>query len=161
MKQKKVSKKVGSPTIVNRRASRDFAISETLECGIELQGSEVKSIRNGSVSIAEGWIKADENPIELTLYGVHISEYPPAPEHLQHDPNRSRKLLAHKREIKKLAEETRPKGWSLIPLKMYFVRGRVKILVGLGQGKSQVDKREKLAKKDDQRQIERELRRKR
>ena len=150
--------KAGSPTIENRRARREFTISETLECGIQLQGSEVKSIRNGSVSLAEGWARATESPLELTLYGIHIAEYPPSPEHLQHEPTRSRRLLAHKREIKKLTEQTRSKGWALIPLKMYFVRGRVKILLGLGQGRTKSDKRNAITERDDKKQIERELR---
>lgn len=149
------------PTIENRRARHDYFIADTLECGLKLTGTEVKSVRAGQVSLAEGYVRAAENPPGLTLHGVHIAEYPPAGEARQHDPNRTRRLLAHKREILKLASETRSKGTTLVPLKLYFARGKAKLLIGVGTGKKKADKRQDLAKQEAQRQIDRAMTRKR
>ena len=108
-------------TIENRRARRDYFIEDTLECGIRLTGTEIKSVRIGQVSLAEGYVRATETPPRLTLHGAHIAEYPPAGEHRQHQPVRVRALLAHRREIRKLAARTRainsgdacrPGGWA-------------------------------------------------
>jgi SsrA-binding protein len=153
----KTDRKRREPTIENRRARRDYFIDETLECGIRLAGTEVKSVREGRVSLGEGYVRAADSPIALTLHGVHIAEYPPAGEHRQHDPGRVRQLLAHRREIRKLAARTRSKGVTLVPLKMYFVRGRVKILIGLARGKRHRDKRDELARKQAQRDIDRAM----
>ncbi|MHC4416553.1 MAG: SsrA-binding protein SmpB [Planctomycetota bacterium] len=136
------------PTIENRRARHEYFIEETLECGIKLTGTEVKSVRSGRVSLAEGYVRAIDSPRPaLTLHGVHIAEYPPAREQHQHDPVGTRTLLAQRREIRKLAARTREKGLTLVPLKMYFVRGRAKLLIGLGRGKRRHDKRQDLAKR--------------
>lgn len=151
------TKTAGQPTIVNRRARHDYVISDTLECGIRLLGTEVKSVRAGKVSLQEGYVRAAENPPELSLHSVHIAEYPPAGPAQQHDPTRTRRLLAHKREIRKLAMATREKGVTLLPLKMYFDRGRLKVLIGLGRGKRKADKRDVLEKKQAQREIERAM----
>ena len=147
------------PVIENRRAHHAYAISETLECGMKLTGTEIKSVRAGQVSIGEGYVRAEEQPLSLRLHSVHIAEYPPAGSHRQHDPIRTRVLLAHKREIRKLAIATRSKGVSIVPLKLYFVNGRAKMLIGLGQGKKQRDKRQELKAKDAKREIERALKR--
>jgi len=146
-----------APTIENRRARHDYVIDETLECGISLRGTEVKSIRDGQASLAEGYVRATESPLSLELHGVHIAEYPPAGEHGQHAPTRVRPLLAHRRQIRKLATQTREKGFTLVPLKMYFVDGRVKLLIGLGRGKRRADKREDLTKREAQREIDRAM----
>lgn len=161
MASKSRQRKSNQPAIENRRARRDYVIEETLECGIRLTGTEVKSIRAGQVSLAEGYVRAVEDPPTLTLHGAHIAEYPPAGEHRQHDPGRARMLLAHRREIRKLAEKTRSKGNTIVPLKMYFVNGRVKLQVGLGHGKRKQDKREDLVKRQAERDIQRAMSRKR
>lgn len=152
--------KSNEPTIENRRARHRFSVVETLECGIKTTGTEIKSIRAGRVSLAEGFARATERPLALTLYGVHIAEYPPAGPQQQHDPIRPRVLLAHKREIRKLADKTREKGLTLVPLKMYFVRGRAKLLLGLARGKRQADKRQDIATREAKRDMERAMTRK-
>ena len=149
------------PVIENRRARHDYAIEETLECGIELLGTEVKSVRHGQASLAEGWVLAQDEPARLSLQNVHIAEYPPAGVHRQHEPIRPWRLLAHKREIRRLAVEARSRGAALIPLKMYFLRGKVKVLVGLAFGRKKVDKRQAIAAKEAKRDIERETSRRR
>ena len=154
---KKPKQAVNEPTIENRRARYDYVIHETLECGIKLTGTEVKSVRAGQVSLAEGYVRASENPLSLKLHSVHIAEYPPAGEHRQHAPTRTRTLLAQKREIRKLVDKTREKGTTLVPLKIYFLRGRAKLLVGLGTGKGHVDKRQDIAKRDAKREIDRAM----
>ena len=149
------------PKIENRRARYDFFIEDTLECGIKLTGTEIKSVRNGRVSLAEGYVRATQSPPALALHGVHIAEYPPAGKQLQHDPTRVRTLLAHRREIRKLADKTSQKGFTIVPLKMYLVRGRAKLLIGLGQGKRRHDKRHALAKRQAEREIKRAMSRSR
>ncbi|MCE2881492.1 MAG: SsrA-binding protein SmpB [Planctomycetaceae bacterium] len=149
------------PVIENRKARHDFAISDTLECGIELVGTEVKSLRLGQASLAEGWIKAEIKPAELTLLNVTIAEYPPAGATRQHVPNRPRRLLAHAREIVKFGTEAKAKGATLVPLKIYWVKGRAKLLLGIGTGKKQHDKREDIAKRQDKRDIDRAMSRRR
>ena len=149
------------PVIENRRARHDYAIEETLECGIELLGTEVKSVRHGQASLAEGWVLAEDEPPKLSLQNVHIAEYPPAGVHRQHEPIRPLRLLAHEREIRRLAVEARSRCAALIPLKMYFLRGKVKVLVGLAFGRKKVDKRQAIAAKEAKRDIERETSRRR
>ncbi|MCH8164157.1 MAG: SsrA-binding protein SmpB [Planctomycetes bacterium] len=157
----KTKRTPNKPTIENRRARFDFFIDDTLECGIKLTGTEIKSVRNGRVSLAEGYVRATQSPPALALHGVHIAEYPPAGKQLQHDPTRVRTLLAHRREIRKLADKTRQKGFTIVPLKMYLVRGRAKLLIGLGQGKRRHDKRHALAKRQAEREIKRAMSRSR
>ena len=113
------------------------------------------------MSLAEGWVRVEEEPPALTLHGVHIAEYPPAGEHRQHAPTRVRQLLAHKREIVKFARQVSSKGATLVPLKIYFVRGRAKLLIGVGLGKRKGDKRGDIAKRDAQRAIDQALSRRR
>ena len=124
-------KKTSNPDAVvieNRRARHDYLIGETLECGLRLLGTEVKSIRTGKASLAEGWVRAVADPPSLVLQGVHIPEYPPAGPHRQHDPVRARTLLAHKREILKFARAQDGNNSTLVPLKIYFVDGRAKLV---------------------------------
>lgn len=147
------------PVIENRQARHDYAIEETLECGMELLGTEVKSVRAGKVSLAEGYVSAREEPPELLLHSVHIAEYPPAGKAVQHEPVRVRRLLAHKKEIRKLAVQMKRKGLTLVPLKVYFKNGRAKLLIGLGTGRKAVDKRHAIAKREMQRDIERAVNR--
>ncbi len=146
-----------NPVIENRRARHDYHVEDTLEVGIVLQGTEVKSLRKGQASLSEGWIRASERPISLSLHGVHIAEYQDASPAHQHEPTRSRILLAHKREIKKLATFINSQGRTLIPLKIYFSSNRAKVLIGLCSGKRRSDKRQDLAKKTAQREMERAL----
>ncbi len=150
-----------APEIENRRARHDYAIEDTLECGMELLGTEVKSIRDGKISLAEGFVMARADPPALELHGVHIDEYPPAGRDRQHEPRRVRRLLAHRREIARLATEVKAKGVSLVPLKVYFAKGRAKLLVGVGKGRKKGDKREAIAEREMRRDIEREMGRRR
>lgn len=161
MASRKPEKRPNEPVIENRKARHDYVIGDTLECGMRLTGTEIKSVRDAQVSLAEGWVKVTAQPPALTLHGVHIAEYPPAGAHRQHEPVRVRTLLAHKREIRKLADQTGGKGATLVPLKIFFVRGKAKLLIGLGTGKRKADKRQDLAKRDAQRDIDRALSRRR
>ena len=140
----------------NRRARHDYLVLDTLECGIVLTGSEVKSLRNGNISMEEahGRVKGDE----VWLMGCDIQEYSFAHQ-LNHLPKRPRKLLLHRREIRKFAAQAFEKNLTLVPLKMYFTRGRAKVLMGICRGKKTYDKRESLKKKDMQRDMDRALRR--
>ncbi|MCH2133625.1 MAG: SsrA-binding protein SmpB [Phycisphaerales bacterium] len=154
-KKSKSSGSSNEPVIQNRKARFEYTISDTLECGMKLTGTEVKSIRDGQISLGEGYVHASADPPMLVLHGVHIAEYPPAGAATQHVPTRSRLLLAHKREIRKLALKTRERGMTIVPLKVYFVQGRIKLLVGLGTGKRKYDKRQAIKARDAQRDIER------
>lgn len=148
------------PTIENRRARHDYAILDTLETGIVLRGSEAKSVRDGKVSLAEGFVRPQANPPALLLYGVDIAEYAPggpAGSPGQHKPKRARTLLAHKREILKLARQVDEKGMTIVPLKLYFKNGFAKLLIGVAKGKAQHDKRQSIAKRETDRDIQRAL----
>lgn len=135
---------------VNRRARHDYEILDELECGIILHGSEVKSIRDGQVSLEESFAHIKDE--EVWLQGCHIGEYPQA-NVMNHIPRRHRKLLLHRKEIRKFAESARQKGLTLVPLSMYFVRGNVKVKLGVGRGRKLHDKRDKLKKDDAQREM--------
>ncbi len=150
------TKQSSEAKIENRKARYQYHIQDTLECGIKLIGTEVRSVRNGQVSLAEGYIRATEVPPTLTLHGVHIAEYAPAGPR-QHNPTRVRTLLAHRREIRKLADKTREKGVTILPLKMYFLHGRAKLLIGIARGKRRADKRDDLAKRQAKRDIDRAM----
>ena len=150
-------KKHNSPVIENRRARHEYHIEDTLEVGIVLQGSEVKSLRNGQASLAEGWIRASQNPLRLSLHSVHIAEYQNASTGHQHNPIRTRELLAHKREIRSLVQFSQ--GNTLVPLKIYFLHNKAKVLVGFARGKHKSDKRQDLAKKAAEREMDRAMKR--
>jgi SsrA-binding protein len=147
------------PTIENRRARHDYTISETLEVGVMLHGTEVKSVRDGRVSLAEGFVRVEERPPALFLHNVRIDEYGPAGPR-NHAMTRTRKLLAHKQEILKLARQVDQKGMTLVPLKLYFKNGFAKLLIGLGKGRSRHDKRQAIAEKEHKRDISRAISRK-
>jgi SsrA-binding protein len=142
-----------SPRISNRRALHDYFISAKLECGIALVGSEVKSLREGKAQLQDAYAHIESG--QLYLYGAHIDPYEKAALAYNHDPRRPRKLLAHRREIKKLEGETAVKGTTLIPLAIYFKNGRAKVEIGVARGKQQHDKRDAIRKKE----MDRELRR--
>lgn len=157
---KRESDSANSPRIVNRRASHDYHILEKLETGIVLTGTEVKSIRAGQVSLAQGYAAVDERDGSLVLYGVDIAPYQHAAPEQNHDPKRPRRLLAHKRQIARLAAMTRQRGTTLVPLAMYFVRGKCKVELGLAVGKRKYDRRQDLKERQAQRDIQRGLTRK-
>jgi SsrA-binding protein len=143
----------------NRKARHNFDIIDTLECGIVLVGSEVKSLRAGKISLEEAYGRLREN--EVWLIGCDIAEYAQATA-WQHEPKRPRKLLLHQREVRKFARQAHEKGLTLVPLKVYFnERGIAKVLLGLCRGRKLHDKREKLRKEDQQRDIQRVIRRNR
>lgn len=146
--------------IVNRRATHDYHILEKLECGIMLTGSEVKSARNGQVSLAEGFARVEPDG-GLYLYNVDIAPYAQASSVNSHEPKRRRKLLAHKRQIESLLGETSSKGKTIVPLAMYFVRGKAKVEVGVATGKQHYDKRQDVRTREAKREIDRGMTRKR
>ena len=144
---------MASETIAqNRKAFHDYHIEETIEAGIVLTGSEIKSIRQGKMNLRDSYAKPSDG--ELWLIGAHIARYDAA-SYQNHDPHRDRKLLLHHEQIAELASKARVKGFSIVPLKMYFKRGRAKLELGLGRGKKLYDKREA----EKERSIQQELRR--
>jgi SsrA-binding protein len=140
----------------NRRARHEYEVLDTLECGIVLVGSEVKSLRTGRMSLEEGYGRVKGN--EVWLVGCDIPEYLQANQ-FNHQPKRHRKLLMHRREIEKFANRAYEKGLTLVPLKMYFKDGRAKVLMGICRGKKLFDKRESMKKADVQRDLARAQRR--
>jgi SsrA-binding protein len=139
----------------NRKARHDYFIEETYETGIVLKGTEVKSIRGGRINLKDGYAKVENS--EIFLYNVHISPYEQG-NIFNTDPMRVRKLLLHKREIRKLIGYVQQKGYSLIPLKAYLKNGKVKIELAVARGKAQYDKRETIARRDADRKIQKEMR---
>lgn len=139
----------------NRKARHEYDIIDTLECGIALVGSEVKSLRVGRMSLDEAYGRVDGR--EVWLIGCDIPEYEKANQ-LNHQPKRPRKLLLHRREIARFAGQAFEKGLTLVPLKMYFKEGRVKLLLGIGRGRKLHDKRQKLKADSARRDIEVALR---
>ncbi len=135
----------------NRRARHDYEIIDTLECGIVLVGSEVKSLRSGKISLEEAYGRVEHG--EVWLLGCDIPEYEKA-NRLNHVPKRPRKLLLHQREIRKFAGHAFEKGLTLVPLKMYFKGGRAKVLLGVGRGRQLHDKRQQLKAKSAKRDME-------
>jgi SsrA-binding protein len=143
-----------SPRINNRKALHDYHIDAKIECGIALRGSEVKSLRDGTAQLHEAFARIEDG--ELWLYGLHIDPYKQAAAMFNHEPTRSRKLLVHKRELKRLTEATREKGTTLVPLAIYFnERGIAKVEVAVARGKQHHDKRASIKKKE----MDRDLRR--
>lgn len=142
------------PVCENRKARHDYFIHETYEAGLALQGTEVKSLRAGRGNLKDSY--ADIKNGEIFLRNMHISPYEQG-NIFNHDPLRSRKLLMHKKEIVKLFGQTREKGFTLVPLKIYFKRGKAKLELALASGKHSYDKRQDLKAKADRREIERSL----
>ena len=145
---------MGQTITVNRAARHEYFVLETYEAGIELYGTEIKSIRNGSVNLKESW--ADIQNGEVFINGMHISPYEKG-NIFNKDPFRVRKLLLHKKEINKLAGRIKPDGLTLIPLSLYFKKQYVKVELGLCKGKKLYDKRETIAKRDAKRDIDRAM----
>ena len=138
----------------NKKAYHDFFIDETYECGIPLHGTEVKSMRMGKCSIKEAFVRIEDG--EVFVYGMHISPYEKG-NIFNKDPLRVKKLLLHKYEINKLLGKIKEKGYTLVPLQVYFKDGKVKVEIGLARGKKLYDKREAIAKKDQRREAEKEF----
>jgi SsrA-binding protein len=147
------------PLASNRKAHRDYVILETLECGIELKGSEVKSVRAGKINLNDSFARIENN--QLVLYNTHISPYEQA-SYLNVDPLRPRRLLLHKKEISKLAGATTQRGFTLVPLKVYFnARGFAKLELALCKGKKLYDRREDIKRREADLAIRRAMRRRR
>jgi SsrA-binding protein len=139
----------------NRRARHDYQILDTWEAGIVLTGSEVKSLRNGKANISDAYGIVKEG--EVHLLNLHISPYEQA-SYFNHEPTRTRKLLLHRREIRKLIGAVERQGLTLVPLELYFKRGKVKVVIALGRGKKLYDKRADEKKRDDERDMQRAVR---
>jgi SsrA-binding protein len=139
----------------NRRAYHDYAFDEEFECGIELAGSEVKSLRGGHLSFADSYARVRDG--ELWLVGLRISPYSEA-SIFNHEPDRVRRLLVHKQEIKRLARRLDERGFTLVPTRLYFKGGLVKVRLGLGKGKREFDKRQDIKRRDQHREAQREIR---
>ncbi len=148
--KKKTQKLIGR----NKQAGRLYEFIETLEAGLVLTGSEVKSLREGRVSFSDGYVRFSNG--EAWLVGVHIAPYENAG-YAQHDPERDRKLLLHAREIQVLEAKVAQKGLTVVPVKMYFSRGKVKLQIALGKGKHVRDRRDELKRKDIERDTARQL----
>ena len=134
----------------NRKARFEYFILETFEAGISLQGSEIKSIRDGQMSLGEAYVKVEDGK-EAWLLGAHIAPYDPASRY-NHNPTRPRRLLLNKREIRNIWNDVRLKGVTVIPLRVYLTHGLAKVEIGLAKGKKLYDKRETIAKRDFQRE---------
>ena len=137
-----------------KKAYHDFFIDETYECGIALHSTEVKSMRMGKCSIKEAFVRIEDG--EVFVYGMHVSPYEKG-NIFNKDPLRVKKLLLHKYEINKLLGKIKEKGYTLVPLQVYFKDGKVKVEIGLARGKKLYDKREAIAKKDQRREAEKEF----
>jgi len=138
----------------NRKAYHDYHILDTVEAGIVLKGTEIKSIREAKVNIRDAYAKVEGD--EMWLYNAHISKYQ-AGSHFDHDPDRRRKLLLHRSQIDELAQDTIKKGLTIVPLKLYIKKGMAKVELGLARGKRTFDKRETITRRDAEREIERSL----
>ena len=138
----------------NRKAHHDYFVIEALEAGLSLVGTEVKSIRTGAANLKEAWVDFEGG--ELFVKGMHVSPYEKG-NIFNRDPLRARKLLVHKKELRHLAQEQKLQGYTLIPLKLYLKRGKVKLELGLCKGKKNYDKREAAATRDAKREIDRAI----
>ncbi len=145
-------KKENTAVATNRKAHHDYFIEETLEAGIVLQGTEVKSLRLGLANLTDSYAIVKNN--EVFLFNANISPYPHG-NIMNHEPLRTRKLLLHREEIRKLIGKINQKGFTLVPLKIYFARGKAKVLIGLAKGKKAYDKRETIKEKESKREVER------
>jgi SsrA-binding protein len=148
-----------SPTIHNRKARHNYHVLQVIEAGVALVGTEVKSIRNSEVSLDEAFARIENG--QVWLIGCHIKPYPYGDQRHPLDPVRPRKLLLHRRQINSLVGSLSQRGTTLAPLSMYFKAGRVKVEIGLCRGKQQFDKRDSIRKKEQRREIDQAMRRRR
>jgi SsrA-binding protein len=139
----------------NRRALHDYFVEQTIECGLVLSGTEVKSLRQGKAQLADSYAMVERG--EAFLHHLHISPYEQG-NRSNHEPMRARKLLLHRRELNRLAGLTQQRGYALIPLRLYFTRGRAKVALGVCKGKKAHDKRRAIAEKEADREVRRALR---
>ncbi|MCP4537469.1 MAG: SsrA-binding protein SmpB [Chloroflexi bacterium] len=139
----------------NRKAVRDFHLEDRYEAGLVLTGTEIKSIRAGRVNLSDGYVQPRDG--ELWLINIHIAPYDPAGKY-SHEPRRSRKLLLHRREIDRLISRVYERGYTVVPVRLYLKSGRAKIEIALARGKRKYDKRQAIAKRDAQRDVERAMR---
>jgi SsrA-binding protein len=149
-----MKKKTNKIIATNRKASHDYFLLDRTEAGIALKGTEIKSLRAGQVSLREAFVQIEDQ--EAWLMNAHIAPYDPA-SHFNHDPKRRRRLLLHRREILRLDDKVRQRGFTIIPTKMYLKEGRAKVEIALARGKRQYDKRRAIAKRDAEREMERSL----
>lgn len=141
----------------NRKAHFEYFLLEHFEAGIALQGSEIKSIRAGQMSLQEAYVRIDEMGHEAWLMNAHIAPYDPA-SYQNHEPLRPRRLLLHRQEIREMWEAVRQKGVTIIPVQVYLKEGRAKLDLAIGKGKKLYDKRQEIAKRDEERELARETR---
>lgn len=147
-----MAKGQGKVIAVNKKANHDYAIAETIEAGVVLKGTEIKSIRKGKVQLRDAFVLIRNN--EAWISNMHISPYEQGNIH-NHDPIRSRKLLLHRKQIDSLAGQIKEQGVAIVPLRLYLKDGFAKVLIGIGKGKKLHDKREDLKKKEAKREMER------
>lgn len=145
---------MSTPTIKNRKARYEFSIEETFEAGVILQGTEVKSLREGNASITEAFAFVQDE--EVWVNGMYIKQYKYG-SYANHDERRKRKLLLNKKEIREMDKAVQKKGYTLVPLKVYFNKGYAKILIGIGKGKKTYDKRSDIKEKDIKKEIDRKI----
>jgi SsrA-binding protein len=158
MSKRRATRDRGGDVATNRQARFRYELLDTWEAGIALQGSEVKSVRDGKVTLKDSYALVKDG--EVWLHNMHIAPYQPAARE-GHDPERPRKLLMHKREIERLIGKTHEKGLTLVPTRMYFSGPRAKIELALARGKEQRDKREAIRAREQRREMERELKQRR
>jgi SsrA-binding protein len=151
-KKKSIDKNPNRVVCQNKKAYFDFEVIEKLEAGMVLKGTEVKSLREGRANLKDSYARIKKG--EVYLHGLHISPYPNA-SYNNHEPERVRKLLLHAREIKRLLGKTQEKGFSLVPLKIYFRQGKAKVELALARGKKLYDKRESIKRKQEARDMDR------
>lgn len=152
--QEEAAKRNSAPAVDNRRARHEFHILESMEAGIALTGTEIKSIRQGGISLNEAYARVRDG--EIWLLGMHVPPYKQG-SFSNVEPSRPRKLLLHKEQIERLGGKAAEKGLTIVPLRLYFTRGKVKIEIGLAKGKKLWDKRETVAKRDVEREIARQI----
>jgi SsrA-binding protein len=140
---------------VNRRARHNYSVDDTYECGIELLGTEVKSVRDGKISFPDAWAEVIDREIWLRSFSIAENPFSSI---FNHDPDRKKKLLLHRDEIKRITRKVEEKGFTLIPLSFYFKKGRVKVELGLCKGKKDYDKRSDIKERDVKRDISRDFR---
>jgi SsrA-binding protein len=139
----------------NRQASYKYELSDKLECGLVLQGTEVKALRDGGAQIKDGYVEVKDG--ELWLVNVHVPPYKPAALD-NHEPERPRKLLAHRREIERMMASVKERGFTIVPTRIYFKDGRAKVEIALGRGKDRFDKRQTIKAREERRDMDRALR---
>lgn len=147
------AKQTNTPAIDNRRARHEFSILESLEAGLALTGTEIKSIRAGGVSLNEAFARVRDG--ELWLVNMYVPPYKAGNAFSAHDPRRARKLLVHKEQLARLASRSAEKGLTIVPLRLYFTRGKAKVEIGLAKGKKLYDKRRSIAEREAKRELER------